>query len=230
MKNVKSLSPVRLKVLLQTETPVILDVRELSEYQDEHLPTSIHIPLGELEPRLDELKPYQTQTIIVHCKSGKRSAMACKLLMDKGFTVVNLSGGMLAMSERQPKPESLAKMKKFAEHYWTKSGTSPHPDPFVSEAILKGLALHLDELGKPLCPCNIYEDKHAEIGQRRWICACEQMKTYKYCQCLLFVTPEGLPITEYLPEGHDGRKLYGLVKDTSLQSAISGSSKKEAIQ
>ena len=39
------------------------------------------------------------------------------------------------------------------------------------------------------------------------------MKIYKYCHCLLFVTPEGLPVTEYLPEGHEGRESYGLVKD-----------------
>jgi ferredoxin-thioredoxin reductase catalytic chain len=39
------------------------------------------------------------------------------------------------------------------------------------------------------------------------------MQKYKYCHCLLFVTPEGLPITEYLPEGHEGRDAYGVVKD-----------------
>jgi ferredoxin-thioredoxin reductase catalytic chain len=31
--------------------------------------------------------------------------------------------------------------------------------------------------------------------------------------CLLFVTPEGLPITEHLPDGHEGRTTYGLVLD-----------------
>jgi ferredoxin-thioredoxin reductase catalytic chain len=39
------------------------------------------------------------------------------------------------------------------------------------------------------------------------------MQTYKYCHCLLFVTDEGKPITEYLPEGHEGRHTYGLVHD-----------------
>jgi ferredoxin-thioredoxin reductase catalytic chain len=39
------------------------------------------------------------------------------------------------------------------------------------------------------------------------------MQIYKYCHCLLFVDAQGLPITEYLPEDHDGRKTYGLVKD-----------------
>jgi ferredoxin-thioredoxin reductase catalytic chain len=39
------------------------------------------------------------------------------------------------------------------------------------------------------------------------------MQIYKYCHCLLFVTEEGLPITEYLPEDHEGRAMYGEVKD-----------------
>ena len=47
----------------------------------------------------------------------------------------------------------------------------------------------------------------------RLICACDEMKQSKYCHCLLFVTPEGKPITEYLPEDHEGRQIYGLVKD-----------------
>jgi len=65
-----------------------------------------------------------------------------------------------------------------------------------------------------LCPCNFYPDKKAELERsREWVCACDEMKQWKYCHCLLFVTPEGLPITEHLPEDHEGRQIYGLVKD-----------------
>ena len=70
-----------------------------------------------------------------------------------------------------------------------------------------------DELGKPLCPCNFYQDKQAEAKLRRWICACDEMQIYKYCHCLLFVNEEGMPITEYLPEDHEGRQVYGLIPD-----------------
>jgi ferredoxin-thioredoxin reductase catalytic chain len=110
--------------------------------------------------------------------------------------------------------ESVRKMRKYVEKYWEKTGTSPHPDPEVTGAVVQGLALHVDELGRPLCPCNFYPDKKQEVAEsRRWICACDEMKQYKYCHCLLFVTPEGLPITEHLPEGHEGRTVYGLVLD-----------------
>ncbi len=56
-------------------------------------------------------------------------------------------------------------------------------------------------------------DPAVEAKLRRWICACEEMQKYKYCHCLLFVTEEGTPVTEYLPADHEGREAYGVVKD-----------------
>jgi len=111
------------------------------------------------------------------------------------------------------KPETLQRMRKFVEKYCEKSGTTTHPDKEITEAVVLGLAYHHDTLGKPLCPCRFYPDKQEEIKHRTWICACDDMQIYKYCHCLLFVNEQGLPITEYLPEDHEGRKTYGLVKD-----------------
>lgn len=109
--------------------------------------------------------------------------------------------------------QSLQRIRKFVEKYCEKSGTFTHPGPGVTEAVVLGLAHHLDTLGKPLCPCRFYPNKKEEATHRTWICACDDMQIYKYCHCLLFVNKEGLPITEYLPEDHDGRKCYGVVKD-----------------
>jgi ferredoxin-thioredoxin reductase catalytic chain len=115
---------------------------------------------------------------------------------------------------RAPSEGALSRVRKYVEKYRDKSGTSGHPDPDVTEGVMLGLAAHLDELGRPLCPCNFYLDKGAELAaSRRWVCACDEMKRYKYCHCLLFVTPEGLPVTEYLPQEHEGRQIYGLVRD-----------------
>jgi ferredoxin-thioredoxin reductase catalytic chain len=112
-----------------------------------------------------------------------------------------------------PTEESLQRIRKFVEKYCAKSGTFTHPDKEVTECVVLGLADNLDSLGKPLCPCRFYPDKREEARHRTWICACDDMQIYKYCHCLLFVNPQGLPITEYLPEDHEGRKTYGLVKD-----------------
>ena len=117
-------------------------------------------------------------------------------------------------SKSQPSESSMNKMLKYVDKYRAKTGTSGHPIEDVTEAVVLGLAANIDELGRPLCPCNFYPDKKAELEEsRRWVCACDEMKQYKYCHCLLFITPEGNPITEYLPEDHEGRQIYGLVKD-----------------
>jgi ferredoxin-thioredoxin reductase catalytic chain len=115
----------------------------------------------------------------------------------------------------EPQQATIEKMRRYVEKYWEKSGTVGHPDAEVTKAVVLGLAANTEECGRPLCPCNFYPDKEAELREhgRRWICACDEMKQWKYCHCLLFVTPEGLPITEYLPEDHEGRQVYGVVKD-----------------
>jgi ferredoxin-thioredoxin reductase catalytic chain len=113
----------------------------------------------------------------------------------------------------EPSEKNLEKMWKYAKGYAEKSGTVFHPNRAVTDAVVKGLAANVDELGKPLCPCNFYPDKQAEAKLRRWICACDEMQIYKYCHCLLFVRDDGMPITEYLPEDHEGRQCYGVITD-----------------
>jgi ferredoxin-thioredoxin reductase catalytic chain len=119
------------------------------------------------------------------------------------------------MSRTIPSEEAVRKVRRYVEKYREKSGTIAHPDPEVTEAVVLGLATNLEEVGRPLCPCNFYPDgKRAQVEKgREWNCACDEMKKWKYCHCLLFATPAGLPVTEYLPEGHEGRTTYGLVLD-----------------
>lgn len=113
----------------------------------------------------------------------------------------------------EPSEKSLIKIQTYVAKYREKTGTSGHPE--AEDAVVKGLARHLDVLGKPLCPCNFYPDKEKEMEEhgRRWVCACDEMKQYKYCHCLLFTRPDGLPITEYLPDGHEGKETYGITTD-----------------
>jgi adenylyltransferase/sulfurtransferase len=78
---------------------VLLDVREPHEYRIAAIPGSKLIPLGEVGRRLNELD--RDADIVVHCKSGMRSAKACTILRDAGFrNVRNLKGGILAWSDR----------------------------------------------------------------------------------------------------------------------------------
>jgi ferredoxin-thioredoxin reductase catalytic chain len=114
---------------------------------------------------------------------------------------------------KQPTEASLARVQKLVDSYCRKSGTTTHPEKAVTESVVLGLAKNLDDLGRPLCPCRFYPDKKEEVRHRTWICACDDMQIYKYCHCLLFVNEKGQPITEYLPEGHEGRAIHGLVPD-----------------
>ena len=117
------------------------------------------------------------------------------------------------MPNQTPSEKSLKKLVRFIENYCEKSGMNTHSDKSITDSIVNGLAANLDELGKPLCPCRFYPDKQEEVKYRTWICACDDMQVYKYCHCMLFVTPEGFPVTEYLPEDHEGLATYGVVKD-----------------
>lgn len=123
--------------------------------------------------------------------------------------------------------QNINKIRSYVDKYRQKTGTSPHPDGEVGEAVIMGLTNHLEILGKPLCPCNFYPNKQDAAKTREWVCACDEMKTYKYCHCLLFTTPEGMPITEYLPATHDGVKTYGIVKDPTPGKGREGLKAKE---
>ena len=89
-----------LKALIDRGEPfVLLDVREPHEYQICRIPGSVLIPLGEIPKRLNELDP--ATEMVVHCKSGIRSAKAIDFLKQAGFRKLkNLKGGILAWSEK----------------------------------------------------------------------------------------------------------------------------------
>ena len=74
------------------EELAVLDVREPLEWQHGHIEGAVHIPLGELAERIDEVSGGQT---LVVCKVGGRSGQAVGYLLEQGYNVVNLEGGML---------------------------------------------------------------------------------------------------------------------------------------
>jgi adenylyltransferase/sulfurtransferase len=78
---------------------LLIDVREPHEYQIACIPTAKLIPLGEVAKRLNEIDP--DAEIVVHCKSGGRSARAVEILRQNGYkNVANMRGGILAWSEK----------------------------------------------------------------------------------------------------------------------------------
>jgi rhodanese-related sulfurtransferase len=85
---------------------VIVDVREDSEWNEQHIPGVIHIPLAQLNDRLSELKQYQNSPVITQCKSGRRSAQALEVLKAAGFSkVYSMAGGIMAWDKAGLKTE-----------------------------------------------------------------------------------------------------------------------------
>ncbi len=72
----------------------LLDVREPVELVVESVPDAVNIPLGQLRARLDELP--RDREIHVICRSAQRAHYATRILLQNGFTVKNISGGMLS--------------------------------------------------------------------------------------------------------------------------------------
>jgi sulfur-carrier protein adenylyltransferase/sulfurtransferase len=77
----------------------IIDVREDKEFAFNRIPNAVHIPLGQVLSRMNEIDP--NRETVVHCKMGGRSAQAINALQRSGFTgkLANLKGGIIAWSD-----------------------------------------------------------------------------------------------------------------------------------
>src|SRR5262245_14395214 len=76
----------------------IVDVREDNEVAIGRIPNSLHIPLGQVLNRMEEIDP--NRETVIHCKMGGRSARAIDALQRSGFQgkLINLKGGIIGWS------------------------------------------------------------------------------------------------------------------------------------
>ncbi len=73
---------------------LLLDVREHDEWAAGHGPAAVHVPLGELASRIDEIP--RDHLVVCICRSGNRSARATQFLRAQGIEARNMVGGMRA--------------------------------------------------------------------------------------------------------------------------------------
>jgi rhodanese-related sulfurtransferase len=77
--------------------PVLLDVRNVNEFEASHVRGAINVPVDELRWRLAEIP--RDRPLIVQCRSGFRSHLALRILKQNGWTDVrNLTGGFAAVT------------------------------------------------------------------------------------------------------------------------------------
>ena len=82
----------------------LIDCREPHEFAEFNIGGKL-IPLGKFQTmQVDELDNLKEEEVIIHCRSGKRSMMACQILDTMGFTNTrNLEGGILAWKDKYGK-------------------------------------------------------------------------------------------------------------------------------
>ena len=75
---------------------VIIDVRSPQEFAAGHLKGALNIPLDQIQQKPDVIADLEKSSeVLVYCKSGARSAVACSILAQQGFKRV-LNGGSMA--------------------------------------------------------------------------------------------------------------------------------------
>jgi len=71
----------------------VIDVRTTEEFNEEHYPNALNIPVDQIRQRLTEFGE-KNAPIVVYCASGSRSAFAARLLKSAGYTDVINAGGL----------------------------------------------------------------------------------------------------------------------------------------
>ena len=92
-----NVDPVRATQMINHEDAVVVDVRPIADFNKGHVVNSINIPINGFKNQTHQLDKYKDKPVIVSCRSGNQSQMACKQLRKAGFeNVYNLRGGIFA--------------------------------------------------------------------------------------------------------------------------------------
>lgn len=89
------IDPQAVERLMETARPLILDVREKSEWDAERIAGATHVPIRDLPKMLDKLPDGRGAPIITVCKIGYRGGVAMAILRMWGYTNVrSMRGGL----------------------------------------------------------------------------------------------------------------------------------------
>ena len=94
----KEVSVSKLEKMIKERVVELIDVREYNEYQFCKVEGSKHIRLNDIPSSIHELSKKSRYAIL--CHSGVRSAMACEYLLNLGYNVVNVRGGIDRWAEK----------------------------------------------------------------------------------------------------------------------------------
>ena len=103
--------------------PVLIDVRESTEWDAGHIPGAKHVPRGYLEQRIEAAAPDRRQRVVLYCASGNRSALAAHTLRELlGYEhVESMTGGITLWKDRGyavevPKALTKEQRERYSRH------------------------------------------------------------------------------------------------------------------
>lgn len=141
---------------LTNDDVVLVDVRETSEYDQEHIPGSMLLPMSSFDSEL--FPKFSDKKVVLHCAVGKRSEAAGKMLANEGYEgAIHMTGGILEWkaagyaTEVQyvppPVPADDASSGAAAEDVQEAAALiSPSPGEVLMEEFMKPLGIGQGEL------------------------------------------------------------------------------------
>ncbi len=92
-----SVDPNAATELINHHDALVLDVRPVADFAQGHIIHAVNIPMNGLAKQVGTLHKHKDRPIVVTCRSGSQSTIACQQLRKEGFERVhNLRGGVLA--------------------------------------------------------------------------------------------------------------------------------------
>jgi len=92
-----NIDPQQATLMINRDDAVVVDVRPMADYNQGHIVNSINAPINGFANQISRLDKHKNKPVIVSCRSGNQSQLACRQLRKAGFEqVYNLRGGVMA--------------------------------------------------------------------------------------------------------------------------------------
>jgi rhodanese-related sulfurtransferase len=112
-KKFATITPLLAVAKMNDSDTVVIDVREVDEFNKGHIESAMNVPLSKLPEQLPKLENYKKSPVLIACETGTRSASAGKILTKAGFEqVFVMTGGMVAWTEDYKLPIKVTSKNK----------------------------------------------------------------------------------------------------------------------
>jgi rhodanese-related sulfurtransferase len=102
MRKYKELTPAGLTQLINRDTPLLIDLSAIADFEKMHVPGAKHVAMSQFDPENKELVKARELPVVVMDKDGRTIDGAAQRLIKAGFTrVYTLGGGVLAWQQAQ---------------------------------------------------------------------------------------------------------------------------------